>query len=137
MIRTLVHAPQPYTVYCKSFEVEKFHRFHRSIGKCKTFTVKPFHFDNRVLKMAGNSPGSFLNRVGRILVIYFPHWGRSLEYCCPPRATEYMASTCLIKLISTTILKWHEAHYFIFFASIAVSWVSNFSSAFQPFPNDG
>ena len=38
------------------------------------------------------------------------------------------------------MLKWHMAHYFIFFAysySIVVSWVSQFLSAFQPFPNDG
>ena len=117
----------------------KFHRFHRSIGKRETFTVKPFHFDNRVLQMAGHSPGSFLNCAERIPVIYIPPWGRSLEYCRPPKTTEYMVPTCLIKLISTTMLKWHEAYYFISFAyryNIGISWVSQISSAFQPFPND-
>ena len=28
------------TVYCKTFKVEKFHGFHRSIGNRKTFPVK-------------------------------------------------------------------------------------------------
>ena len=37
-----------YTIYCKLFEVEKFCGFHRLIGKCETFTVKHFCFDNRV-----------------------------------------------------------------------------------------
>ena len=42
------------TVYCKSFEVEKFCRFCGSIGKRETFTVKHFHL---VLKMVGHGPG--------------------------------------------------------------------------------
>ena len=45
------------TVYCKLFEVEKFHGFCRSIDKCKAFTEKHFCL---VLKMAGHSPGSTL-----------------------------------------------------------------------------
>ena len=48
------------TVYRKSFEVEKFRRFHESILKRKSFTVKHFHFDNTTLKMAGYGPGSSL-----------------------------------------------------------------------------
>ena len=48
----------PITVYCKSFEVEKFRGFCGSIGKRETFTVKHFHF---VLKIAGHrGPGSSL-----------------------------------------------------------------------------
>ena len=46
-----------YTVYCKSFEVEKFRGFRGSIGKRETFSVNLFRFDNRVLKMAGHGPG--------------------------------------------------------------------------------
>ena len=52
-------------IYCKSFEVEKFCGFHRSIGKRKTFTVKHFHL---VLKMAGHGSGSCIR------VIYFLSW---------------------------------------------------------------
>ena len=29
-----------YSVYCKSFEVEKFHGFGRRIGNCETFPMK-------------------------------------------------------------------------------------------------
>ena len=46
-----------FTIYCKSFEVEKFCGFRGSIGRCKTFTVKHFH---SVLKMVGHGPGSSL-----------------------------------------------------------------------------
>ena len=52
------------TVYCKSFKVEKFHGFHGSIGKHKTFTVKHFHL---VLKMADHSPGSSLKNSCNLL----------------------------------------------------------------------
>ena len=45
------------TVYCKSFEMEKFCRFRGSIGKRKTFTVKHFHL---VIKMVGHGWGSSL-----------------------------------------------------------------------------
>ena len=45
------------TVYCKSFKVEKFHRFRGPFGKHQTFTVKHFHL---VLKMASHGPGSSL-----------------------------------------------------------------------------
>ena len=44
-------------IYCKSFKVEKFCGFRRSIVKRKTFTVKYFCL---VLKMVGHSPGSSL-----------------------------------------------------------------------------
>ena len=54
---TLVSILIPY--YCKSFKGKKFCGFHGSIGNHKTFTVKHFHFDNRVLKMAGHGPGPF------------------------------------------------------------------------------
>ena len=46
-----------HAVYCKSFEVEKFCRFHGSIGKRKAFTVKHFHL---AFKMAGHGTGSSL-----------------------------------------------------------------------------
>ena len=40
--------------------MEKFHEVCGSIGKCRTFMVKHFCFDNTVLKMAaGHSPGLF------------------------------------------------------------------------------
>ena len=45
------------TVYCKSFEVEKFCGFFGSIGKRETFTVKNFQL---ILKMVGHGPGSSL-----------------------------------------------------------------------------
>ena len=46
-----------YTIYYKSFEVEKFRRFCRSIGKRETFTVKHFQL---VLKMVYHGPESSL-----------------------------------------------------------------------------
>ena len=46
-------------IYCKSFEVEKFHGFCESIVKRKTFTVKHFCL---VLKMVVHGPGSSLKQ---------------------------------------------------------------------------
>ena len=112
--KQLHHAFVKYTIYCKSFEVEKFCGFHGSVGKHETFTIKHFHFDNRALKMAGHSPGSSLKeflqftfRPGKVSEIISP----SQNYGIDP-----MAPTCLIKLLSNTMLKWHVAHYFIPFA---------------------
>ena len=61
-----------YTVYCKSFEVEKFHGFCGSIGKRKTFIVK--HFD-LVLKIASHGPGFSLKNFCDLLSAL----GKSLE----------------------------------------------------------
>ena len=62
---------------------------------------------------------------------------KSLEYFHPHRSKEYMNPTCLIKLISNTMLKWHWAHYFEYSYNIVIFWIFQFSSAFQQFPNDG
>ena len=64
------------TIYCKSFEVEKFRGFRGSFGKRETFIVKHFHL---VLKMAGHGPGSslknscdLLSALGKVSGIMLP-----------------------------------------------------------------
>ena len=76
LLVSLVCKEQFYTVYCKSFEVEKFCGFCRSIGKRETFTVKHFHL---VLKVAGHSPGfslknscDLLSALGKVSGIMLP-----------------------------------------------------------------
>ena len=121
------------TVYCKSFEMEK---FCRSIIKYENFIAKHFCFD-KSFKNGGLQSRVFFKPCRKHSCELYSVLGKSLEYFRPSRIMEYMAPTDLIKLISNTMLKWHVAHYFVFGYNVVISSVYQFSSAFQQFPNDG
>ena len=60
------------SIYCKLFEMEKFHRFRGSIGKCESFPVK--HFLLYSFKNGGSRSRVFFNR---IVVIYEGPWNNA------------------------------------------------------------
>ena len=113
----------PYSC-CKSFEVEKFRRFCRSIGKHETFAVKHFCFDNRALKNGRSQSRAFFKR---IIVIYSPLLGKVSEIMPPLPNYGIHGSNVPDKIIIE--------HNFVYGQLQLVSCI--FYSAIQPPSNDG